>query len=221
MHGGGTSWGDLSHNGMIQNSIDDPLLGDDTIQQSGISAAFGFLKPYDAITDSHCESRGRLGRLVVAMRETGKKVGIGVDDNTAIVLKGKTARVYGENGVFIVNARKAEFGEGELFTASGLRLSYLTSGDLYFTDWDMVIPSKPPILVNNGVPYNSEDIFGAYEIRDVLTALVESNASQVYGTTDETDSGFKLTFTKKGYFTGFERDGLYTIRRILLSIEPY
>ena len=75
----------------------------------GTGPGLGFF-PW-GIVDQHFLQRGRIGRLLTALRETGNTLGFGVDENTALVVEGDTARVCGETGVIVVDTREARFGD--------------------------------------------------------------------------------------------------------------
>ena len=81
-----------------------------------------------AILDQHFLARGRIGRLLVATLVTDSlPVGLGIDENTALVVDGDAALVVGASGVVVVDAREAA-AEGERF-ASGIRVSLAGVGD--------------------------------------------------------------------------------------------
>ena len=56
------------------------------------------------------------------MERSGTRLGFGVDENTALLVEGSSARVCGEYGVMLVDMRR----KGSL---GGFRLSYLDDGD--------------------------------------------------------------------------------------------
>ncbi|MEG0642246.1 MAG: cyanophycinase, partial [Clostridium sp.] len=56
------------------------------------------------IIDQHFAQRGRIGRLLAAVAQNPEILGIGIDENTAIVIEGKNRfRVIGEGAVTIVD----------------------------------------------------------------------------------------------------------------------
>ncbi|MBW4487929.1 MAG: cyanophycinase [Trichocoleus desertorum ATA4-8-CV12] len=57
----------------------------------------------EAIIDQHFAQRGRLGRLLSAVAEQPDLLGIGIDENTAIVVSGGQMTVIGEGAVTIVD----------------------------------------------------------------------------------------------------------------------
>jgi cyanophycinase len=100
--------------------------------------------------DQHLLARGRFARMLPAMRASGDTFGLGVDENTALIVEGgRIAEVRGASGVLMVDTRKSDFasivaeppraseplkaGEplraSEPLKATGVRLSYLERGD--------------------------------------------------------------------------------------------
>lgn len=91
-----------------------------------IRRGMGFFEP--AILDQHFLARGRVGRLLVATLVTDSlPVGLGIDENTALVVDGDTARVVGASGVLMVDARDASRIDGRF--GSGIRMTLAGAGD--------------------------------------------------------------------------------------------
>lgn len=58
----------------------------------------------DAIIDQHFAERGRIGRLLGAVAQSPRVLGIGIDENTAILLEGERFEVLGAGAVYVVDA---------------------------------------------------------------------------------------------------------------------
>lgn len=58
----------------------------------------------DVIIDQHFAERGRMGRLIGAVSQNPRELGIGIDEDTAIVVCGSQFRVIGSGAVYIVDA---------------------------------------------------------------------------------------------------------------------
>jgi len=72
-----------------------------------MAAGMGFLE--GAVIDQHFAQRGRLGRLLAALAQNPKLLGIGVDEDTAFVVRGdRTLRVVGSQTVTVVDGRAIE-----------------------------------------------------------------------------------------------------------------
>src|SRR4051794_9913614 len=56
------------------------------------------------IIDQHFAERGRIGRLLGAVAQNPRILGVGIDENTAIVLKDGRFRVLGAGAVYVIDA---------------------------------------------------------------------------------------------------------------------
>lgn len=208
-----------------------------------ITPGFGFLKDY-GLTDSHVNTRGRLGRIIVALKHIPedaplltkvsgiqvtpgieKGIGIGVDEDTALLVVGNTGRVLGTSGVMVSDISGANFPDTKMFTATNVRLSYLTSGDTYNFDTKAVTSSKPRAQETKMTLSPSEDIFPTSLADAVETGpealmrdLIRSTAVSNYG--EDSDNGdVVLTFKKdadtKGYYAS---DDAFTVSKMKLNI---
>ena len=98
-----------------------------------LAAGLGFF-PY-GVTDQHFGERARLGRLAraAAMQSEPRRLGGGVDENTALIVDLATdeAIVRGAGAVTILNAREArrETLDDGAVVIEGLGVSVLTNGD--------------------------------------------------------------------------------------------
>jgi cyanophycinase len=86
-------------------------------QGVGLAPGLGYFPV--GLTDQHFLERGRLGRLVVALRETGVSTGFGVAENAALEvdLARAVARAWGEHAVTVVSPAAA--GTSHAQTVSG------------------------------------------------------------------------------------------------------
>ena len=75
-----------------------------------LSPGLGFLK--NIIIDQHFTERGRMSRLITAVSYNPYNLGIGIDENTAIILdKQGILEVYGQGTVTIVDGSQISFNE--------------------------------------------------------------------------------------------------------------
>ncbi|AFZ66831.1 cyanophycinase [Deinococcus peraridilitoris] len=58
----------------------------------------------DVIIDQHFAERGRIGRLLGAVAQNPRVLGIGIDEDTAIVVEGEQLRVVGSGAVYVADA---------------------------------------------------------------------------------------------------------------------
>ncbi len=69
-----------------------------------MAPGLGFIK--DIIIDQHFAQRGRIGRLLVGIAENPEVLGIGIDEDTAIVVnKNRTFKVIGSGAVYVIDGR--------------------------------------------------------------------------------------------------------------------
>jgi cyanophycinase len=99
-----------------------------------MAPGLGYIK--DVIIDQHFAERGRIGRLLGAVAQNPRLLGIGIDENTAIVVeKENRVRVLGEGAVYIVDGRQVtstnmdDDNENETLSIFNVRLHVLSQGD--------------------------------------------------------------------------------------------
>jgi cyanophycinase len=112
-----------------------------------LSPGLGFLK--NVIIDQHFTERGRLSRLIAAVSYNPQNLGIGIDENTAIILnKEGHLEVFGEGTVTIVDGANityneiAEVSEDSPFAVCGVQVHILKDGLGY--DYFARKPLPPP-----------------------------------------------------------------------------
>jgi cyanophycinase len=88
----------------------------------------------DVIIDQHFAERGRIGRLLGAVAQNPRVLGIGIDEDTAIILDGCRFRVLGAGAVYIVDgsgvthSNIAEASPERTLSMHGVRLHVLSAG---------------------------------------------------------------------------------------------
>lgn len=89
----------------------------------------------DVIIDQHFAERGRIGRLLGAVAQSPRVLGLGIDEDTAIILEGDDFQVIGSGGVYVVDAEGvtasniAEARSERALSILDVRLHVLASGD--------------------------------------------------------------------------------------------
>jgi cyanophycinase len=85
-----------------------------------------------ALIDMHFGERGRLPRLLSAVSRDPEQLGVGIDENTAILVQGTGFEVLGSGVATVVDARDATVvhpaWEGDPITLFGVRLHLLPAG---------------------------------------------------------------------------------------------
>ncbi len=101
-----------------------------------LSPGLGFLK--NIIIDQHFSERGRISRLITAVSYNPYNLGIGIDENTAIILDGKgVLEVFGQGSTTIVDGSQitfneiAEVADNESFSVCGVQFHVLRDGLVY------------------------------------------------------------------------------------------
>ena len=101
-----------------------------------LSPGLGFLK--NIIIDQHFTERGRISRLITAVAYNPYNLGVGVDENTAIILNSAgVLEVFGQGSATIVDGSRityneiAEVDEFQSFSVCGVQLHVLRDGLVY------------------------------------------------------------------------------------------
>jgi cyanophycinase len=82
-----------------------------------------------ALIDTHFAQRRRLHRLFVAIAGYPSLLGLGIDEDTALVVRGHSAEVRGKGGVTFVDGRTVSYDNASEITTGGqLTLSHLRVG---------------------------------------------------------------------------------------------
>jgi cyanophycinase len=88
----------------------------------------------DVLIDQHFLKRQRDNRLISAVMDRPALVGIGIDEGTAVVVKGASFDVLGRSSVVVIDARGAQVDKtapGGLLSGRGMKLSVLHAGQAY------------------------------------------------------------------------------------------
>jgi cyanophycinase len=103
-----------------------------------VVAGFGLLQ--DIIIDQHFSQRGRMGRLLSVFAGTPGLIGIGLDEDTAVLINREgTLETLGSNMVTIVDGRNTisdffDRQDGEVLSITGSSLHALARGRLFDVD---------------------------------------------------------------------------------------
>jgi cyanophycinase len=101
------------------------------------------------IIDQHFSERGRIGRLLSAVAQEPHRLGVGIDEDTAIVYYGNgEMEIIGSGQVFILDASRAaakglDGAKGRPFTLSGVVVHILVEGDRFnVASKEMLLPGE-------------------------------------------------------------------------------
>lgn len=100
---------------------------DETPTDDGMEIGSGLGLIAGALIDQHFAERGRFGRLATSISTRPDLLGIGIDEDTAIVITGTRCRVVGVGGVYVMDASGS-------VPEEGLCLHLLTTGGEFDLD---------------------------------------------------------------------------------------
>lgn len=93
-----------------------------------------------AIVDQHFSERGRLGRLLSVLALHPRQLGLGIDEDTALVIeRNQSISVVGQGAVTLVDPRRGqsnvdEIDEGQRLEMLGIQLHLLPAGTVFRAD---------------------------------------------------------------------------------------
>ena len=100
-----------------------------------MAAGLGLI--HDVIIDQHFAERGRIGRLLGAVAQNPRILGIGIDEDTAIVVENGEFEVHGRAGVYVVDgsgvtaSNIAEAKPDRALSIYDIRMHVLSAGDRF------------------------------------------------------------------------------------------
>lgn len=199
-----------------------------------IAPGLGFIGD-DVFVDQHLLVRGRFARMLPAMLKKGYKLGLGIDENTAMVVgPERDVEVVGYRGALLIDLTHASAQEGA-FNVSNVRLSYLDNGDRFNIASHAFTPSpeKAEGKLDRAKPYYREplfsaDILGNSAVVDLMGKLIDSDQPEAIGLTlgspqgVQPDLGFEFRFSRTddsiGYMSAATES--YSVYNVRLDIRP-
>jgi cyanophycinase len=189
----------------------------------------------DVFVDQHLLVRGRFARMLPAMLKTGYRLGLGIDEDTAmIVLPNRDVEVVGYRGALVLDLAAAGVQDGA-FNVSNVRVSYLDNGDRFNIATHAFTPSadKADGCLDPAHPYYREplfsaDILGNSTVVDLMGKLIDSNQPAAIGIAlgspdgVQPDLGFEFRFTRGADSVGYQSasNESYSIYNMRLDIRP-
>ncbi|MCY4747283.1 cyanophycinase [Pelomonas sp. UHG3] len=210
-----------------------------------VDRGLGFVGPH-LFVDQHFLKRGRFGRMIPLMMAKGYKLGLGVDENTAAIIRGDEIEVIGDRGCLIVDLTEAGSDPSlGAFNVQGARLSYLEHGDRYHMRARSTTPSAPKLRGEQHdaespsfKPYYTDDVFhldmlGDSTISNAMSRLIDSVRKEVKGlafdvlprTNDPlAELGFLFRIYKGSDSLGWSTEEFggeqFTVTNLYLDISP-
>ena len=101
-----------------------------------LAPGLGFIR--GIIVDQHFAERGRIGRLLGAVTQNPRIIGVGIDENTAVIVeRDQKFTVLGEGGVTILDAGSSTYSNisdeetSRALSVFDVRLHMLSQGDVF------------------------------------------------------------------------------------------
>lgn len=208
-----------------------------------IAPGLGFIGE-GIFVDQHVLARGRFARMLPAMAAAKVTYGLGVDENTALVVRAqREAEVIGASGVIVIDTSKASSDAAETrFNLKGARLTYLERGDRIDLATRAITPSPfkaaGSVLNHRDANFKAEfdeprwypDVLGKNILIEVLCNLVDNTHTATVGLALPSPAhsnrtlGFEFTFRKGDDTRGFLRiekgRAHYSVRDVELDVRP-
>ena len=199
-----------------------------------ISPGLGFIGD-DVFVDQHLLVRGRFARMLPVMLKKGYKLGLGIDENTAMVVSpNRDVEVIGYKGALLIDLHDATTEPGA-FNLSNAKVSYLDSGDRFniasgdfFPAQDKAEGKLDPAKPYYREPLFAADILGNTTVVDLLAKLIDSDQPDAIGLTlgsprsVQPDLGFEFRFSRVkdsiGYMSAASE--AYSIYNVRMDIRP-
>ncbi|MFZ6680549.1 cyanophycinase [Undibacterium sp. Tian12W] len=201
-----------------------------------IAAGLGFIGP-DVFIDQHLIIRGRFARMLPVMLKKNYKLGLGVDENTAMVVSNQgEVEVIGYKGAILFDLSQATTdGAQKNFNVSNARISYLDRGDRFNLHTRTLTPSVDKLQnkLNPAQAYNTDqrfypDILANTVVTDLMFHLIDSKQERAiglaFGMDTQPELGFEFSFSKvadsQGYYSNASGAESYTLHNLRLDIRP-
>jgi cyanophycinase len=175
-----------------------------------VDEGFGFLDP-NWFVDQHFLVRGRIARALVIMRQFNVRYGLGIDEETAVVVRAGQAEVVGRRGALLIDLSKAtQDTKVSGFNVTDARVSYLERGDALNLATLKITPTKeklaeqaidpnsPTFKPESNEPIVANDILGNSALLDVMKRLMDNRPAEALGL------AFDGSAAKGGPTEGFE-----------------
>jgi len=201
-----------------------------------IAPGLGFIGD-DVFIDQHMLTRGRFARMIPAMLKKGYQIGLGIDENTAMVVNSaREVEIIGAKGALLIDLSRAttDTARGG-FNVANVTISYLDRGDHYnlatrrYTPAPDKIDGKlDPQHPATRVPVFSSDILAANAVIDLMARLIDNSQQEALGLAfgspaeAEPDLGFEFKFSKTADSVGYQSSAAdeYSIFNLRLDIRP-
>jgi cyanophycinase len=191
----------------------------------------------DVFVDQHLLVRGRFARMLPLMLRQQYRRGVGIDENTALVVgPGREAEVIGYKGVIVLETDAAQV-DGSLpgFNVSNASISYLDHGDRINLATGVLTPSADkiggkvdPAAPEYRTPLVAADILGNTTVVDLMSRLIDSDQPAAIGLAFAGPGapagapGFEFVFRRAPASSGYvsASSEAYSVYRLRLDVRP-
>jgi cyanophycinase len=189
----------------------------------------------DIFVDQHLLVRGRFARMLPVMLAKGYKLGLGIDENTAMIVHpNREVEVLGYKGALLIDLKDASSVPGT-FNVSNAKLSYIDNGDRFNIATHTFTPSpdKAGGKFDPSKPYYkgplfTADVLGHTTIVDLMTKLIDSDQPDATGIAFgsprdlQADLGFEFRLSRVGESVGYASAiaDAYSVYNIRLDVKP-
>ena len=181
----GTSAGAAVMSETAIRGLDDPFEAlQRPLSADELGRGFGLVPP-SVVTDQHFLRRGRLPRLVRVLLQSGRELGLGVEEDSAAVVRHGVAEAAGARGLLLVDASQAVTEAESPLQVRQLRLSYVDRGDRFDLRTRRLLPPATRQLLPSGAaagrPTFFGDILGDNVVVGAMARAAEGNGRTAIG----------------------------------------
>ena len=203
-----------------------------------IADGLGFVGP-QVFIDQHLIIRGRFARMLPVMLSKSYQLGLGIDENTALLVRQQNeVEIIGYKGAILFDLSNTttnlNFTE---FNLQNARISYLSHGDRFNIHTKQIKPAADKSRVDSvrsedtdQAPTFHPNILANTAVVELMSQLMESSHQTAKGLafSDHRGSkpqlGFEFTFTKmpdsSAYFSSITGSEAFTLIRLRLDVVP-
>jgi cyanophycinase len=220
-----------------------PVMQNGVTMGKEVDQGLGFLDPAWFV-EQHTLVRGRFARALVAMKSHDIKFGVGVDENTAVVVKDDDMEVVGPRGAIVMDLSEAnQDKEVKGFNVKNVKLTFLDNGDkLKLSTLDLtpseqkqhgdkLDPKSPDFKPEEDERLFTADILGNSIAVDLMCRMMRNRHGEALGLAFDASTvregpaqGFEFRFYRGDDTMGWccQNDGgdCYTVRNVRLDIRP-
>ncbi|MBJ7309639.1 cyanophycinase [Rugamonas sp. CCM 8940] len=201
-----------------------------------IAPGLGFIGA-DVFVDQHLLVRGRFARMIPVMLKKGYQIGLGIDENSAMVVSAnRDVEIIGYSGALLIDLSRAITDRGvKGFNISNAAISYLDRGDkfnlvsrTFYPSPDKADNKLDPNQPDMREPVFTNDILGNNAVLDLMGNLIDNAQQEAIGIAfgnprdPYPDLGFEFRFSKTVNSVGYSSTEAeaYSVLKLRLDIRP-